>query len=116
MCDVRIQVAKQEAPAALVVHPPTKTTRAVTPQIPAPPAGTWSVRVAIITISDRVAKGAYDTGDLPGPAVEEAVTAYFQEAKETYLDSQLVYEILRKAAVPDDTVVIQSTLRTFRNE
>ena len=59
------------------------------------------ITVGIVTISDRASAGEYD--DLGGPAVKE-----FAE--------KAGWQVLAEAIVPDDTVRIQETIRSFSKQ
>ena len=58
--------------------------------------------VAVLTISDRAASGAYVTGDLSGPAVQKAVAACMGTCPKMIM-----------GVVPDDPAIIQAKLRTW---
>lgn len=62
--------------------------------------------LAVLTVSDRAAAGAYATGDLAGPAVQKAVRACLAG---TALQSM----VTTTAVVPDDPAIIQAKLRTW---
>jgi gephyrin len=61
-----------------------------------------------LTVSDRASSGGYETGDLSGPAVQEAVAA----AVASYGDS-VTQKSTETAIVPDNTEAIQSKLKEW---
>jgi len=100
----------QQQPAAIAA--PAKGTR---PQLlgplqppPIPSQFHRPPTLAILTISDRAAAGAYATGDLAGPAVQKAVRTCLAG---TPLQKSMVAPTI--AVVPDDPAIIQAKLRTW---
>lgn len=76
---------------------------------PAPPKISFSL--AVLTVSDRAASGDYTTGDLSGPAVQEAV----QSAVASYGGSVQVSSV-ETAIVPDETTEIQGKLKEWSDD
>jgi molybdopterin adenylyltransferase len=92
--------------------PPTKD-RLVIPQYTPLPAGKLVFTVGILTISDRAASGAYESGDLTGPAVAEAVDTVLKELKKQHANNTLDYQIVYRDIVPDDIQTIQAKLKEW---
>jgi gephyrin len=70
---------------------------------PPPPEGPMSLNIGILTVSNRAASGEYQTGDLSGPAVEQALAEVIgkynsNEAQKTLLSCNFT----KKGIVPDD--------------
>lgn len=62
-----------------------------------------TLRIGIVTISDRASSGAYE--DLSGPAIRDTMNAYLRSPWEE------VYRL-----VPDEQPIIEATLRTLCDE
>ena len=80
---------------------------------PPPPDIDISLRVGILTVSDRAANGEYDHGDLSGPAVEQAVSdniakANARRSKSDNGSARINYTV--KAIVPDEIELIKNQL------
>lgn len=83
---------------------PTSRTRQLPPfEPPAPP--TVSFSLGVLTVSDRASTGEYETGDLSGPSVKEAVMSAVKSYGEPVKISKS--EI---AVVPDEPEAIQGKL------
>ncbi len=78
-------------------------------QPPMPPSVSFSV--GILTVSDRASSGQYETGDLSGPAVKEAV----ESAVDSY-GEKVKLQSTCLAIVPDDIEMIQSKLKEWADE
>lgn len=84
-----------------------RNTREVPPyRSPLPPSVSFSL--AILTVSDRAASGQYETGDLSGPAVKEAV----EEAVSSY-GGLVTLQSTDAAIVSDDAEAIQQKLKEW---
>lgn len=75
-----------------------------------PPTGNMDLKIAILTVSDRAAANAYSTGDLSGPAVNEAVTRQIQTINSNYGDNKITLSHVEKAIVPDEFDEIKRVL------
>ena len=94
------------SPPLVTVSPPpvSRQSRELPPyHPPVPPKLSFSL--GILTVSDRASRGEYETGDLSGPAVREAVESVLK----LYSD-QLHLASASTAIVPDDSTAIQQTL------
>lgn len=74
---------------------------------PAPKNGV-SLTLGILTVSDRAAKNEYETGDLSGPAVQDAVLSTVKQ-----LGEQVSCTVVKQAIVPDNVYAIQSALEDW---
>ena len=63
----------------------------------------------MLTISDRAFSGEYSTGDLSGPAVQEAVGSILG-CSNSYSSNKTNLESIQSAIVPDEIDAIQSIL------
>lgn len=101
-------VCCQEVEACLPPKPAKKSkTREMPPfKSPLPPGVSFSL--GILTVSDRAASGEYETGDLSGPAVAEAVKA----SVASYGDL-VTQNLTETAIVPDDIEAIQSKIKDW---
>lgn len=80
---------------------------------PPPPRVHLSLKIGILTVSDRAAKGEYENGDLSGPAVEQSVNSNVTKinAMRNELDETRVsISSCVKAIVPDEVEDIKSNL------
>lgn len=95
------------------VPPVASKSRTLPPYQPAP-LPTYTVQqeliVAILTVSDRASKGEYETGDLSGPAVEQALRNV------TSSNDLLHLGILETVIVPDDADAIVAQLERWCNQ
>jgi len=110
LSNVCCQTMDEEETAKESSSPVTKKSRTLPPYQPAPmpvyPQPT-PLRVAILTVSDRASQGAYETGDLSGPAVQDAL----QQALGVISNLQL--EISYTAIVPDQVKAIVQQLQSW---
>ena len=94
---------------------PVKTSRTRTLpeyQPPPPPSRGVEFALGILTVSDRASSGTYETGDLSGPAVSQAVGDALKSLKNSgFLTSQTV-----TAIVPDDINAIQEKLKQWSDQ
>jgi molybdopterin adenylyltransferase len=79
--------------------------------VPPPPVPV-KMRLGILTVSDRASANQYSTGDLSGPAVEQAVKSVIQQTNNSY-SSSIQYDIIQRGIVPDDIDVIARTLKEW---
>ena len=98
----------------MVVPPPSvkpnSRSRELPPyQPPVPPELSFSL--GILTVSDRAAKGEYETGDLSGPAVRSAV-----EALVALYHDRLTMESVWTEIVPDEVEAIQKRLQEWTDQ
>ena len=84
-----------------------KTSRQVnTFATPAAPNQSISIRLGVLTVSDRASSGGYETGDLSGPAVESAVQSIIKET----MPSTVKLSSVTRHIVPDDKARIEQAL------
>ena len=96
---------KQEEPPK-----PIRNTRQVPAfQPPSPPSKGVTFCLGILTVSDRASAGSYETGDLSGPAVLDAVNATLKSLGPSVSLSQTT----QTAIVPDDMQAIQAKLKEW---
>ena len=72
---------------------------------PLPPKFNLSLKIGILTISDRAAAGEYETGDLSGPAVEKSLTSNIGKLNSRRAQTDpttAIIKFITKAIVPDD--------------
>ena len=89
------------------VQTETKSTHSpafVTPALPS-----ICFKLGVLTISDRAFSGEYSTGDLSGPAVQEAVGSILG-CSNSYSSNKTNLESIQSAIVPDEIDAIQSIL------
>lgn len=78
----------------------------------APPKGGISLKVGILTVSDRAAANQYKTGDLSGPAVEQSFSEVVGAMNAG--GSELVtYSVVCQSIVPDDVEAIKTITNTW---
>lgn len=83
---------------------------------PPPPRVNLSLKVGILTVSDRAANGEYETGDLSGPAVEESLRSNINKIntmRNELDDTKASVSFCVKAIVPDDIEAIKSHLQQW---
>ena len=83
---------------------------------PPPPRFDLSLKIGILTISDRAAAGEYETGDLSGPAVEQALAANIGNLNSRRAQSDqttAMINFIAKAIVPDDIDEIKQRLTNW---
>ena len=81
--------------------------------IPPPPKVELSLKVGVLTVSDRAANGEYEHGDLSGPAVEQSLAENLEKAnsRRKELDSNKAgVNFLVKAIVGDEKDDIKKNL------
>lgn len=111
--------AAAAADAANESHPSSKNPRTVGPYRPPPlPRLDKSVRVAVLTVSDRAFRREYAAGDLSGPAVQTAVRLVMKTAPTlgAATASTTQVTLLPTAIVPDETTAIQQQLLAWSHE
>lgn len=91
--------------------PPKKSRTREVPRLqpPAPPNVSFSL--GILTVSDRASSGEYETGDLSGPAVKDAI----ESVVGSYGDKVRI-QSTATAVVPDDLAAIQSKLKEWADD
>lgn len=90
---------------------PAKTTRVLQKFQPPPaPKNGVSFTLGILTVSDRAAKNEYESGDLSGPAVEEAV---FNTIASLGGDGGVSCTVAKKSIVFDNVDEIQTILKDW---
>ena len=80
---------------------------------PPPPRFDLSLKIGILTVSDRAAAGEYETGDLSGPAVEQSLVSNFSRLNTRRSQSDqttAMINFVKKAIIPDDTDELKSHL------
>jgi Molybdopterin biosynthesis enzymes len=83
---------------------------------PPPPRVNLSLKVGILTVSDRAANGEYENGDLSGPAVEQALSSNINKInamRNEVDDTRASVSFCVKAIVPDDIEEIKSHLQQW---
>lgn len=81
---------------------------------PSPPNNGVTLRVGILTISDRASANEYETGDLSGPAVISALANMAEEMNKHYENPFLInYNIIQKAIIPDEHHTIARVLNKW---
>lgn len=78
-------------------------------QIPIP-KGNLGLKIGVLTVSDRAASNAYETGDLSGPAVEGAVVAQIDHINSSLKDLNITVSHLVKRIVADELLDIKEVL------
>lgn len=81
-----------------------------TAKIPRPPKGDLNLKVGILTVSDRAASNAYESGDLSGPAVESSLTALMKQMNISFKDQHINITQLEKKIVADEVSTIKEVL------
>mmetsp|Transcript_25681 Transcript_25681/g.54249 ORF Transcript_25681/g.54249 Transcript_25681/m.54249 type:complete len:551 (-) Transcript_25681:1781-3433(-) len=79
-------------------------------QIPRPPKGDLSLKVGILTVSDRAAANAYESGDLSGPAVESTMTNLIDQMNTSFKDQNITVAHVEKKIVADEILDIKEVL------
>jgi len=85
---------------------------------PPPPKVNLSLRIGILTVSDRAARNEYENGDLSGPAVETALAESIGKvnSKRSETDeTRAMIEYCVRAIVPDETDDIKTQLLDWSN-
>ncbi|KAL9191174.1 hypothetical protein ACHAXT_000880 [Thalassiosira profunda] len=97
------------APSSEIAQPMASASR-----IARPPRGSLGLKVGILTVSDRAASNAYESGDLSGPAVEDALSRQILQMNATFADQCIIsVDRLEKKIVADETADIQQALRQW---
>ena len=95
-----------------VITPTTEATHAATTSksTARPPTGEIVLRVGILTVSDRAASNAYETGDLSGPAVESTLNTQIEQMN---ADRGITISHTEKQIVADEIPDIKQVLLTW---
>jgi hypothetical protein len=75
-----------------------------------PPTGSTTLTIGILTVSDRAAANAYESGDLSGPMVESTICRIIDSFNVSFKDQDLVVNNFVKDIVPDEKVKIEEML------
>ena len=88
----------------------TRTARTIPPFTPpTPPKGAIHFTCAILTISDRAFNNEYETGDLSGPAVEDAIMMAIAK-------DEVSCSVVDKTIVLDNIDAIQAKLKDYASQ
>lgn len=79
-------------------------------KFPRPPAGRRELTIGILTVSDRAAANAYESGDLSGSMVESTVLGLIDVLNASFKDQSLSVNKLLKEIVPDEKEQIEEML------
>mmetsp|Transcript_14949 Transcript_14949/g.27049 ORF Transcript_14949/g.27049 Transcript_14949/m.27049 type:complete len:529 (-) Transcript_14949:51-1637(-) len=79
-------------------------------QMPRPPKGGLSLKVGILTVSDRAAANAYESGDLSGPAVESTIASLIDQMNTSFKDQNIAVAHVEKKIVADEILDIKEVL------
>ncbi len=79
-------------------------------KIPRPPAGSTKLSIGILTVSDRAAANAYESGDLSGPMVESTLRGMIVSFNASFKDQELIVNNIVKDIVPDEKDQIEEML------
>lgn len=85
---------------------------------PPPPKVNLSLKIGILTVSDRAARNEYENGDLSGPAVEASLAANMGKANSKRSETDETKAIIQscvKAIVPDEIEDIKTQLMDWSN-
>mmetsp|Transcript_9898 Transcript_9898/g.14770 ORF Transcript_9898/g.14770 Transcript_9898/m.14770 type:complete len:540 (-) Transcript_9898:123-1742(-) len=83
---------------------------------PPPPRIDLSLKIGILTVSDRAAAGEYETGDLSGPAVEQSLASNMGKLNSRRSQSDgttAMINFVAKAIVPDEIEDIKAQLLSW---
>ncbi len=86
---------------------------------PPPPRFDLSLKIGILTVSDRAAAGEYETGDLSGPAVEQSLAlniGKLNTRRSQNDETTAMINFIAKAIVPDDVDEIKKRLRSWTGD
>ena len=75
-----------------------------------PPARSMKLTIVILTVSDRAAANAYESGDLSGPMVESTIRTAIDLFNTSFKDQDLTVNDFVKDIVPDEKDQIEETL------
>mmetsp|Transcript_18092 Transcript_18092/g.37914 ORF Transcript_18092/g.37914 Transcript_18092/m.37914 type:complete len:479 (+) Transcript_18092:527-1963(+) len=78
--------------------------------IVSPPNDNMKLKIAILTVSDRAASKSYKTGDLSGPAVEQAIIEHLNHLKAALSEQNVSVTNVEKDIVPDEISDIKQKL------
>ncbi|KAK1734842.1 molybdopterin adenylyltransferase [Skeletonema marinoi] len=75
-----------------------------------PPTGSTKLTIGILTVSDRAAANAYESGDLSGPMVESTIRRIIDSFNASFKDQDLIVNNFVKDIVPDEKAQIEEML------
>ena len=76
-----------------------------------------TLRVGVLTVSDRCFSKQYESGDLSGPAVVQAVQSTVEKLNSLASSSSLVsVDLVQRGIVPDEQLFISKTLQTWSKQ
>ena len=101
-------VCCEDVEGAASICPPTASAQ---PAAVPPPSGDLSIKIGILTVSDRAAAGQYETGDLSGPAVEQSVDSIVASMNNG--GGSISHNVMDRDIVPDDMDVIAAKLKEW---
>ncbi len=78
-----------------------------------PPNGDMKLKIAILTVSDRAASKSYETGDLSGPAVEQAIFDQVHRLNTSFSNQKVCVTCIEKDIIPDEIPDIKEKLLTW---
>ncbi len=104
LSDVCCQEVDAIAPSGAKTNPVSEH------KIPRPPAGITKLTIGILTVSDRAAANAYESGDLSGPMVESTIRGLIDSFNASFKDQDLILNNLVKEIVPDEKYQIEEML------
>ena len=79
-------------------------------KIPKPPTGSTKLNIGILTVSDRAAANAYESGDVSGPMVESKIRGLIDMLNASFKDQNLTVNKLVTKIVPDEKAQIEEIL------
>jgi len=88
----------------------TKSQPSTTVQNGRPPKGHLSLKIGILTVSDRAAVNAYESGDLSGPAVENSVVSQVKQMNDSFKDQSVSIVSTDRSIVADEVDDLQKVL------
>lgn len=75
-----------------------------------PPNGNMKLKIAILTVSDRAASNSYKTGDLSGPAAEQAIVKIVNYLNTVFSEQKISVTNVEKDIVADEISDIKQKL------